>query len=121
MERVRFTKHKGKDILIVDVSDSRNAEENIAVITEARKHIDIQAPKSLLLLTNVTNAHYDPKAADAMKAYSKANTPYVKASAVVGVSGIKRVIYQAIVKMTGRHIATFDTVEQALDWLAEQP
>lgn len=120
MERVRFIKHKGKDVLIVDVSDSRNAEENIDVIVKARERIDVQAPKSLLLLTNVTNAHYDPKAADAMKAYSKANTPFVKASAVVGVTGIKRVIYQAIVRMTGRHIATFDTVEQALDWLAEQ-
>lgn len=120
MERVRYIKHKDRDIISVDLSDSRNEEENIAILQKARELIDIQAPKSVLLLTNVTNAHYGSKGVEAMKAYAKANTPFVKASAVVGVTGIKRIIYQAIVKMTGRHIAVFDTTEQALDWLAEQ-
>ncbi len=120
MERVRHVKHKGRDIIQVDLSDSRSEEESISILEKARELIDVHAPKTVLLLTNVTNAHYGPKGAEAMKAYSKANTNLVKASAVVGVSGIKRVIYQAIVRMTGRHIATFDTVEQALDWLAEQ-
>jgi hypothetical protein len=120
MERVRFIKHKGRDIICIDISNSKSEEENIEVLQKAREFIDVQAPKSALLLTDVTNAHYGPRGAEAMKAYSKANTPFVKASAVVGVTGIKRVIYQAIVKMTGRHIATFDTVEQALDWLAVQ-
>ncbi len=121
MERVSFAKHKGRDILIVDLSESKNADDNIAVLDKARAVIDIQAPKSLLILTNVTNAHYDPRAADAMKKYSAANTPYIKASAVVGVTGIRRVIYQAIVKITGRQISTFESADEALDWLASQP
>ena len=120
MERVRLIKHRGRDIVCVDLSNSRSEQENIDALGRARGLIDAQNPQSILLLTNVENAHYGPKGAEAMKAYSKANTRFVKASAVVGVTGIKRIIYQAIVKMTGRNIVTFDTADQALDWLAQQ-
>jgi hypothetical protein len=55
-----------------------------------------------------------------MKRYSAANTPFVKASVVVGIGGLKRVLYQAVVKLSGRNIATLDTVDEAKDWLAAQ-
>ena len=120
MERLRLIQHKGKSILIVDLSNSRDKSESVEVLARAREKIDVQPPKSLLLLTDVSNAHYDHVAAEAVKEYSRANTPFIKASAVIGVSGIKRVIFQAVIKLTGRHIATFDAVEAGLDWLAEQ-
>jgi hypothetical protein len=120
MERIRPVTHKGKEILVVDVSNSRGAGTSIDILAKAREQIDCRAPGSLRLLTDVTNTHYDAGGAEAMKAYSKGNTPYVKASAVIGVAGIKRVLFNAVVKLTGRHIATFDTVEAGLDWLAQQ-
>ena len=120
MDKVRFTKHKGKDILVVDLSDSPGAATTIAILASAREQIDIQPPKSLLLLTNVTNTHYDSDGADALKAYTKANTLFIKASAAVGVVGIKLVLFKAIIKLTGRHILAANSVEAGLDWLAAQ-
>lgn len=120
MERVSFIKHKDRDILVVDISDIRNVNESIATLQSGTRLIQTQAPKTVLLLTNVTDARYDTAGADAIKTYSKENTPFIKASAVVGVSGIKRLIFNTIIKITGRKIMPFDDVEAAKEWLAGQ-
>ncbi len=120
MERVSFVKHKNRDILVVDISGIRNVEESIATLQNATRLVKAQAPGSLLMLTNVSGTHYDTAGADAIKTYSRENTPFVKASAVVGVSGIKRLVLNTIVKITGRRIMPFDDLEAAKDWLAGQ-
>ncbi len=120
MDKVRFLQHKGKEILLVDLSGSKGPETSIPILKAARPIIDAQAPKSVRLLTNCIDTHYDAESAEEIKAWSKANTPYIKASAVTGVVGIKKILFQAIIKLTGRNIKACDTVEQALDWLAEQ-
>jgi hypothetical protein len=48
------------------------------------------------------------------------NTPFVLASAIVGLSGLQRVILSAVMRVTGRKFATFDDVEVAKDWLVAQ-
>jgi hypothetical protein len=53
-----------------------------------------------------------------MKEFTKHNKPYVKASAVVGISGIKKIIFHAVMLFSGRKIHACDTLEQAKDWLA---
>ena len=120
MSHVSFIEHKGKQILLNDLRGSRNVEENIAAFHEAQDTIVTQPPKSVLLLTDVSGAHYDSEAADHMKKFAVVVTPYVKASAGVGVSGIKRIIAQVMMKLSGRKIELFDDVEQAKDWLVEQ-
>ncbi|MBI4726562.1 hypothetical protein HY768_04970 [candidate division TA06 bacterium] len=71
-------------------------------------------------MTDVTRAHYTTQTVDTMKEFSQAVTPYVLASAAVGVSGIKRIVLQSLVRLSGRDIRMFDDREQALDWLAGQ-
>jgi len=120
LERVSFTKHNNRDILVVDISDIRNVDESIETLQKGTKLIKTQAPGSVLLLTNVSGTHYDKAGAEAIKVYSRENTPFIKASAVVGVTGIKRLILNTIVKMTGRKIMPFDDAESAKEWLAGQ-
>ncbi len=120
MEAVQFVKHKGKDILIVDVSHTENTEERVEILERGGEIIRTLAPKSALVLTNVSDVAYDITSVEAMKNYASGNTPYMKASAVVGVTGMKKVILQSVVRITGRNIQSFDEVKKALDWLAEQ-
>ncbi|MDD3804312.1 MAG: hypothetical protein PHW02_08030 [bacterium] len=120
MERIRNLEHKGKKIFFVDLKDSRVSAENIEIINSAKEMIMKMGEKSVLLLSDYTNAHYDIPAAEAMKEFSKNVTPYVKASAVLGVTGIKRILFNSVVKLTGRHIEIFDTMEDALNYLVEQ-
>ncbi|MDP2807009.1 MAG: hypothetical protein Q8O74_02590 [bacterium] len=120
MTKVEYLMHKGAQILVLDVSNTKSVDENIAAFQEAQKIISKEPPKSVRLLTDVTQAHYTPQAVDALKEFSKASTPYIKASAAIGVSGIKRIIVQSLIKLTGRHIEIFEDREKALDWLAGQ-
>ncbi|MBI5806487.1 hypothetical protein HZA73_10670 [candidate division TA06 bacterium] len=120
MDKVDFMLYRGVRILVLDVSHSKSVDENIAAFQEAQRIISREPSKSVRLLTDVTQAHYTTQAVDAMKEFSKASTPYIKASATVGVTGIKRVIVHSLIKLTGRHIEIFGDREKALDWLAGQ-
>jgi hypothetical protein len=120
MSKVEFIMHNGVRILILDVSNSKDIGENISAFQAARKIVAQEPPKSVRLLTDVTQAHYTAEGVDAMKEFSKASTPYIKASAAVGVSGIKRIIVQSLVKLTGRDIQIFGDREKALEWLSGQ-
>ena len=120
MERVQFITYKGVNILKVDLSHSKTVEENVAALDKAKATIGTRPPKSVLILTDVTKAYFNPRGVEEMKRFSTFNTPYVKASAVLGVVGIYRFIYEVIVKLTGRDIVCFDTEEEALDWLVAQ-
>jgi hypothetical protein len=120
MSKVEFIIHKNIRILLLDVSRSASVEENIAGFTEAEKLILKEPAKSVRLLTDVTQAHYTQQAVDAMKDFSKTITPHIKASAAVGVGGIKKIVLQSLVRLSGRDIKMFDDREQALDWLCQQ-
>jgi len=120
MSSVHFLEHNRVQILLLDVSYSHSAEENIEAFHQAQALILQQPPKSVRLLSDVTKAHYTTQAVDAMKEFSKTVTPHILASAAVGVSGIKRVVLQSLIKLSGRHIEMFSEREKALDWLVEQ-
>jgi hypothetical protein len=120
MDQVRFIKHKGKDIVVVDVSQVANQDEGIAVLQKGEELIRTQPPGSVLLVTNVAIPRYDVHGVEAMKNFSAAITPHIKASCVVGISGVKSVIFRSITRLTGRNIHIFETMEQAADWLVAQ-
>ena len=120
MERTRFIEHRGKRILLLDYAGLRDTEETLREIGRSREVVRAQPPGSLLVLTNVRDARYNSAVIQAMKDLATHNAPYVKASAIVGMSGLHRIVYQTVVMMTRRKIQTFDTEAEALDWLASQ-
>ncbi len=120
MERVRFITHGTATILKVDLSHPADVEENLATIKRAQAIIGSQPPRSLLILTDVTGTLFNTKGVEEMKRYSAFNTPFVKASAVIGLSGLAKIIYDGVVKVIGRSVARFDSEAEALDWLASQ-
>ncbi len=119
MKRVQFIEHKGKKMLHLDFSECKVAELD-ATIEEAKQVISGQPSDSLLVLTDVTDTEMSRETSRLIKDFTAHNKPYVTASAVVGVSGLKKVIYDAVIRFSGRHIATFATVEQAKEWLADR-
>lgn len=120
MERTRFTDHRGKQILVADFSGVRDKAEALRLIEHARQTIGRQPPKSVRLLTDVTNAHYDPTIVQALKDFAAHNTPFLIASAVVGVTGLRRVVYTGVVAFSRRKIHIADTREAAMEWLVQQ-
>lgn len=116
MERIQFIEHNGKKILYIDFSNTA-PDELIGLTTAAKKVIGAQPEKSLLTLTNVTNARFNKDVTAVMKEYTNHNKPFVKAAALVGLSSLQQVILNAIIVFTGRKFSAFSDLEKAKDWL----
>jgi len=120
MTKAEFMTYKGVRILDLDVRQEQEVQRSMDAFRAAQALAIKEAPKSVRLITDVTGAHYDSEGVGVMKAFSKAITPYVKASAAVGVTGIKQIILQSLIRLSGRNIKLFDTREEALEWLVDQ-
>jgi hypothetical protein len=117
MRNLETIKHKGKSIFLLDISGADPGDVK-TITEEAHKKIATVPPKSALILTDVTDAVYTSVSSAAIKDFSSKNTPYVKASAVVGADGLRSVLLQAVASITKREIRTFKTRDEAMDWLA---
>ena len=117
-DRVRFIKHHEKEILLLDFSNS-GTDEVLKIIEDAKRVISTKPENSLLTLTDVTNARFNEKVGDSMKVFSAHNKPYVKAAAVVGITGLKKIIFGAVMAFSKRNLESFDEVEQAKNWLVD--
>ena len=120
MERTRFIEHQGKRILLLDYAGIKDPEEALRSIRESKEVVARQPPASLLVMTVVRDARYNAAVLQGMKELAAHNAPYVKASAVVGMSGLHRIAYQAVILFSKRNIKVFDQEAEALDWLVAQ-
>ena len=119
MNRVQFIQHKGKKILHLNFADCK-ADEVLQTIEIAKAAIRTQSPGTVCTLTDVTNTSFNSAVSDAMKEFVIHNKPYVMAAGVVGVTGLKKIIYNAVMRFSGRKLTAFDTLAEAKDWLAAQ-
>ena len=75
---------------------------------------------SVRSLSILTGSRLSAEVVEAMKAVTQKNKPHVKVSAIVGMNALQRqVLIKAVEREATRTWATFDTVDEALDWLAE--
>jgi hypothetical protein len=120
MTGFQLISHKGKTISLVDLSNTK-ATAAIETLKIAQKKISVMPPKSALILTDETNGEVTKDVVAAIVEFAKNNTPYVKASAVVGAEKLKAVMLTNVSTMVGRDIKNFETRTQAMDWLVSQP
>jgi hypothetical protein len=116
--RVQFITHKGKRVLSIDYSHS-DVEMMKAVAEEGNRVISREPSNSVLTLNDVTGASFDSESVEVLKSRVAANAPYVKRAAVIGISGLQRLIYEAVKFFAKRTIPLFSTREEALDYLTE--
>ncbi len=120
MERIQFITHNGKKILIEDFTNFKAGPEMIAQIHKAQTVIAGQPPKSVLALFDATGSSFNNDVLNAMKEFTKANTPYIKAACVVGINGLLQIALASIAKFSGRDFVTFKTRAEAMNWLASR-
>lgn len=119
-DRTRFIEHKGCEILLYDFAHVDDVDEGLRIVQAARLRILGRPPKSVRTLVTVQDSKFDTRIAKAVQELARHNKPYVLASAIVGLSGLQRVILTAVMRATGRTFATFAGLEEAKDWLAAQ-
>jgi hypothetical protein len=118
-DRLRFVKHKGQAIYVVDFSHC-SGKEMMVLLDLIRADISRHAPASLLTLADFTGAEIDKKVATRAKEVLVLDRPYVKKSAWIGTESLPKVFYEHFKSFSQRELPTFKTREQAMDWLVEE-
>lgn len=117
MERIQFVVHQDKKILVEDFTNIKPGIEFTDNLKKAQDIIASQPPKSVLAVFDATGASFNVDMLTSMKEFTKVNTPYVKAAAVVGITGLLEVALSTISKFSGREFVSFKTRTEAVDWL----
>ena len=115
-DRLRFVKHKGQAIFVVDLSRCR-AKEMLLLMDQVRAIVARHAPGSMLTLADFTGAELDRRVVTRMKEVLTLDRPYVKRSAWVGAESLPHVFHENIKSFSQREFPTFKTREEAMDWL----
>jgi len=118
-ERLRFIKHKGHAIYVIDYTDC-TAKEILLLLDLIRAEIARHAPRSLLTLADFTGAQIDKEVATRMKEVLALDRPFVKRSAWVGTESLPHIFYEHFKNFSQRDFPAFKTREQAMDWLVNE-
>jgi len=116
-DRLRFIKHKGQVIFVIDFSHC-TAKEMLLLLDQVRADVARHAPASVLTLADFSGAEVNRIVATKIKEVLTLDRPYVKRSAWVGTESLPHVFYEHFKNFSQRDFPTFKTREEAMDWLA---
>jgi hypothetical protein len=119
-QRVKFFEHAGKEILLVDFSHSNDVAGVKTVADECRRVIISRPFASVRTLVTVEGTWFDKETIQVSSDLAAHNRPYVVRSAVIGVTGLRQIAFNAIVALTRRNMRMFDSRDEALAWLVAE-
>ncbi len=91
-----------------------------AELDEVQKIVISQPKNSLLVLTDMRDTNVGRELISDMNAASAATKDYVKKTAVLGVTGVKRKLADLLTALTGQQLKYFDDIELAKNWLVQE-
>jgi len=112
--------YQGKEIYFMDFTGMKSAKEVRKVIDTGKLYFHKFETRTALSLADITDMHFNPEIKDLFLEYIKSNKPYIKASAILGVTGLKQFVFNSVTKFAGRDVKSLDTPQQAKDWLVNQ-
>jgi hypothetical protein len=118
-ERIRFIEHRGKRILLIDLSHC-SGDELTTLVRLVPTYVTSEPRGSVLLLADFTGAEFDRIAIDRLKESTVFDRPHLKRSAWVGIESLPKVFYEHIKSFSRRDLPAFKTREEALEWLVEE-
>jgi hypothetical protein len=125
MSRVSTREMSGKRIVFQDFRNLASPADAAEAFDESRAMVARQPAGAALVLTDFTGARFNTEMVEAAKRLAADNRPYIRASALVGLSGIQSVLFTGVNRAAERDIKWFDTMEEAESWLLsvedEQP
>ncbi len=117
MASVTTTFHKAKRILEIDF-DGCKPGAYAPVVAEAMKIISAAPPGSVLAMTRFENVRFDPATVLEMQRFASAAQRFLKANALVGITGMKKVVFGGVKPLYRVPVELFDDPAAARDWLA---
>ena len=119
--RSKWIEHNEKKIFYQDFSKLfYNSSAVISELNEVQKIVASQPKNSVLVLTDMRDTNVGKDVLPTMNAASSATKDYVKKTAVLGVTGIKRKLADMLTSLTGQPLKYFDSMEDAKNWLTQE-
>lgn len=113
-DRIRTIEH---GIVFLDFSGRTDPEPDMSLLEDGRRLIASHAPGEALVLTDVSNSVFNQRTIEVLREFVNGNRPYVRASALVGLSAITRIIFRAVMALTRREIRACETRAEAIRYL----
>ncbi len=120
MRKPEIINHGGQRILYMDFTGLREVSEIEQLIKESKDYIRMQPEKSVITLSHIKGMHFNAEIKAIFSEFIGGNKAYVSHGAVVGLSGLQRIVYNGIMKLSGRELRSFETVDMAKDWLVSK-
>ena len=117
-DRVGFIAHRGKQILIADFTEC-TPDEVKAVTDQVRRVVTAQPENSVLIMADFGGAQFTKDAVTRLKEVTTYDRPYVRRAAWVHAGSLPKVLYEAIKTFSKREFPTFETREEALEFLVQ--
>jgi hypothetical protein len=118
-ERIRYISHKGKQILLVDITNC-SAEEMMKLAQIVPSYLADEPPSSVLLLADFSGSKFDKAAFETLKQATVLDRPHLKRSAWVGTDALPKVFYENLKAFSQRDLPIFNTREEALEFLVTE-
>ena len=116
MDRIVFLTFRNQQVLLADCSDC-SPEELAAVIDQVPKHVTAQPLGSVLLLADFSRSKFNKETVEHLKIAAVFDRPHLKRSAWVLTQNLPKTLYDSVRTFSGREIPTFQTREEALEYL----
>ncbi|MGL1888621.1 MAG: hypothetical protein OCD76_19065 [Reichenbachiella sp.] len=116
MSAVSVVPYKEISIVYTDLSNMQ-IDEAIKGINETRGIIPNYPENSVYSMMNISEVRYNVALQNEIAEVAKLNGKHVKATVIVGLSPITKLMAKATIKLTGRKAAIFDDVESGKEWL----
>ena len=118
-KRLRFLKHKGQEIFLIDLSHCQG-KDMLLLLDQVRADVARHEPGTVLTLADFSGAIVDKEVATKIKEVLTLDRPYVKKSAWVGTESVPHVFFEHFKSFSRRDFPTFETREEAMDWLVAE-
>jgi hypothetical protein len=118
MDRITHVTHLGKQIVVIDFTGCAPGQY-AAVIAEAERFVLKQPLQSVRALTIVEDVSFDMDTVKEMQHFVSATTPHLKGNAIVGVEGMKKIVWGGIKPFYKVPASLFPDAGAARDWLAK--
>ena len=111
--------YKGKEILY---DDYRNLSgEKFSALVDVQVSLTLESgKKNILSLVDVRNSYAIKETVDVFNNAGKVTKGIAIKTAVLGITGVKKIFLNVINKITNIGAKPFNTIEEAKDWLVEE-
>ena len=115
-DRLKWLDHKEKKILFIDYTNLVG-DEMLKPIQEIEEYISNLGEKDLLLLLDFRDSFANKANVEALQKSGEKNKHLYKKTAVLGITGIKKIFLEMINKLTNIGAKPFNSEEDAKNWL----